>query len=146
MSFTSFTPNQTYPNFETLTYPTVTVSTLSTAGAVTYTAAQILGGLVLRDPNGSARTDIMPTFTLLSQAINGCTVGRSFQFDLRNTADANETITVSAGTGGSTSGTMTVAQNNGKRFLVVFTSSTGEPAGYGTPDGYTIYSLGTYTF
>lgn len=137
---TGFSPLLGEPRMGLVPIPNVTVSTLTTAGAVTYTAAQLLGGLVLRDPNGSARTDVLPTAELLIAAIPGVAVGASFECDLRNTADASETITVSAGTGGTTSGTMTVAQNNGKRFRIVVTDATvGEAA-------YTIYSLGTYTF
>lgn len=135
-----FSPLQGEPRSGLIPIPQVTVSTLTSAGAVTYTAAQLLGGLILRDPNGSARTDILPTAELLIAAIPAVAVGASFQFDLRNTADASETITVSAGTGGTTSGTMTVAQNNGKRFVVVITNATQGSA------TYTIYSLGTYTF
>ena len=53
-----------------------------------------------------------------------------------------ETITIAAGTGGTTSGggTMTVAQNNAKMFRIRF---TGVAPG---SEAYTIYSLGTVTF
>jgi hypothetical protein len=115
-----------------------TVTTLSTAGALTLTAAQVLGGLILRDPNGGARTDTLPTAALLLAAIQNegqFEAGTSFEFTIRNTADAAETITVAAGTGGTTSGTMTIAQNNSKRFVVVFTNTS--------TAAYTIYSLGT---
>lgn len=108
-------------------------TTLATAGAVTLTAAQVLGGLILRDPAGGNRTDVLPTAALLAAALPGVAAGTSFEFTIRNTADGNETITVAAGTGGTTSGTMTIAQNNTKRFLVVFTSRS----------TYTVYSLGT---
>lgn len=135
-----FSPLLGEPRMGLVPIPNVTVSTLTSAGAVTYTAAQLLGGLILRDPNGGARTDVLPTSALLIAAIPGVAVGASFEFDLRNTADASETITVSAGAGGTTSGTMTIAQNNGKRFRIVITDATqGEAT-------YTIYSLGTYTF
>lgn len=110
-----------------------TVSTLASAAAVTYTAAQVLGGLILRDPNGGARTDVMPTAASLAAELGGAKAGDSFEFTIRNTADGAETITVSAGTGGTVSGTATIAQNNTKRFLLVFTSSS----------AYTLYSLGT---
>lgn len=110
-----------------------TVTTDGTAGAITYTAASLVGGLILRDPNGGARSDVTPTAALLSAALGGAKAGDSFEFTIRNTADGNETITVTAGTGCTLSGTMTIAQNNTKRFLVVFTSSS----------AYTLYSLGT---
>jgi len=126
------------PNFRSLSYPTVTVTTDSTTSALTLTAAQILGGLILRDPNGAGRTDTLPTATLLLAAMPGVQVGTAFDFTIRNTADAAETITVAAGTGGTTSGTMTIAQNNQKAFRVVVTGVT-SPA-------YTVYSLGTIVF
>lgn len=115
----------------------MTASTDSTAAALTYTATQLLGGLILRDPNGSGRSDVTPTAALLKAALPGVQVGTAFEFTIRNTADAAETITVTAGTGATLSGTMTIAQNNSKRFLVVFTD-----VGSGT-EAYTVYSLGT---
>jgi hypothetical protein len=123
-----------------LFYPTVPVVTINTAADATYTAGQVLAGLILDDPNGGARTRTMPTAALLVQAMAGAQYYSAFQFSLRNTADASETITVAAGTGGTTSGTMTVAQNAGKDFIVVFTDT--RPGN----EAYTIYSLGAYTF
>lgn len=137
MAIPSFTPSLTDPRASSLFYPTVVVSTLSTAGALTYTAAQVLGGLFLRDPNGAARTDTLPTAALLAAAIQGVFVGLSFQFTIRNTADAAETLTIAAGTGGTMTGTATIAQSNSKRFLVVFTNVT---AG---SEAYDCHSLGT---
>ena len=117
---------------------TTTVSTLATAGVETYTAAQLLGGLILRDPNGAGRNDVTPTAALLVAAIPGAAVGHSFEFTIRNTADAAETITVTAGSGVTLSGTMTIAQNNTRRFLAVLNN-----VGAGT-EAVTIYSIGTF--
>ena len=124
------------PRFDGPVVPTVTPATISTAGAVTYTTDQILGGLIRRDTNGGARTDILPTASLLVAAMQGVQVGHSFQFDIKNIAAAANTLTVSAGAGGTTEGTMTVAQNNIRYFQVVFTN-----VGIGT-EAYTVYSLG----
>lgn len=118
--------------------PLRTVTTDATAGALTYTAAMLLGGLILRDPNGAGRSDVTPTAALLLAAIPGAVVGTSFRFTLRNTADAAETITVTAGTGATLSGTMTIAQNNTKDFIAVFTNVTA------ASEAYTLYSVGTY--
>lgn len=115
--------------------PIATVTTDATAGARTYTAAELLGGLILRDPAGGARSDVTPTATLIVGAIPNCAVGTSFEFTIRNTADAAETITVTAGTDVTLSGTMTIDQNNTKRFVAVVTD-------VGTP-AVTVYSLGT---
>jgi len=109
------------------------VTTDDTAGVSTYTAAQVLGGLILRDPAGGARSDVTPTAVLLLAAMENPQVEDSFEFTIRNTADAAETITVTAGVGVTLEGTMTIAQNNTKRFLCVVTAST----------TVTIYSLGT---
>ncbi len=116
-----------------------TVSTITTAGAATYTAAQLLGGFILRDPNGAGRSDVTPTAALLVAAIPGCAVGQSFTFTIINTADAAETITVTAGSGGTVTGTATIAQSNNKSFLVVITNVTA------SSEAYVAYSLGTVT-
>lgn len=109
-------------------------TTDDTAGAITLTAAQILGGLILRDPQGN-RSDLVPTVASLYDAIGkpNDVTGLSFEFTIRNTANAAETITVTTNTGWTLSGTMTIAQNNTKRFKVVFTS----------PTAAVLYSLGT---
>jgi hypothetical protein len=109
------------------------VTTISTAGAVTFTAAEIMGGLILRNPNGAARADLLPTAADIIAAIDNAKVGDSFEFIVRNTAGAAETITITTNTGLTLSGTMTIDQNNSKRFLVVVTAAT----------TVTVYSLGT---
>lgn len=115
----------------------MSVATITTASAVTYSAAQLLGGMILRDPNGAGRSDVTPTATQILAEMENCAIGTGFEFTIRNTADAAETITVTAGTGVTLSGTMTIAQNNSKRFLAVVTA-------IGTP-AVTVYSLGTVT-
>lgn len=114
-----------------------TVTTDATVGARTYTIAELLGGLILRDPNGGARSDVTPTAALIVAGIAGCIVGSAVEFTIRNTADANETITITEGAGVTLSGTMTIGQNNSKRFVLVVTN-----IGSGT-EAATLYSLGT---
>ncbi len=114
-----------------------TVTTDATAGAKTYTAAELIGGLILRDPAGGSRNDVSPTAALIVAGFAGGIVGSSFEFTIRNTADAAETITLTAGAGVTLSGTMTIAQNNSKRFLCRL-----DNVGSGT-EAVTIYSLGT---
>jgi len=109
------------------------VTTANEAAARTYTAAEILSGLILRDPNGAGRNDVTPTATAIIAEAGANNVGASFEFMIRNTADAAETITLTAGTGVTLSGTMTIAQNNSRTFLAVITS----------PTTVTIYSKGT---
>lgn len=140
MSYTSLSPYRNFPHFSTLAYVTRILATLSTAGALTYTAAQILGGLILRDPNGAGRSDVFPSAALLAAAIPGVAVGSSFMTLLRNTADAAETITMTAGAGVTISGTATVAQNASKLWLFLFTNVT--PGS----EAYIVYSMGSSTF
>ncbi len=116
---------------------TATVTTDATAGARTYTAAELYGKLILRDPAGGNRSDVTPTAAAIVAAVPGAVVGSCFEFSIRNTADAAETLTLTAGTGVTLSGTMTVAQNYCKRFLVRLDNVEA-----GT-EAVTIYSLGT---
>lgn len=114
---------------------TFAVAEVDAAEAVTYDAADVVGGLILRDPAGGARSDLLPTAAALIAEIPGAAVGRGIEFTIRNTADAAETITVTTNTGLTLSGTMTIAQGNSKRFLAVITNVD-------TP-AVSIYSLGT---
>lgn len=118
-----------------------TTTTLTTAGALTLTAAQIAGGLILRDPNGAGRSDTLPTAALLVSYFGKTglrpLIGQWFAFTIVNQADAAETITVLAGSGGTIVGTATIAQNNQKTFRIQF---TGVNAG---SEAYNAYSMGT---
>jgi hypothetical protein len=120
-----------------LTFPKpqlkATVTTVATAGAGTYTAAAMIGGLILRDPAGGARTDTTATAVQIIAEMAKYGIS-DFEYTVRNTADANETITVDGGTDVTDSGTMTIAQNASKTFKVVKTSAT----------EITQYSIGTF--
>jgi len=111
-----------------------------TLGDDTYPASEIVDGFILRDCNGADRTDTTATAVQIIAALTGASNGSSFRFNLRNTSDAAETITVAGGTGVTISGTATVAQNNTKEFLVrIDNINSGSEA-------VTFYSLGTSVF
>jgi hypothetical protein len=108
-----------------------TVTTVTTTGAVTITAAQVLGGMYMRDPNGAPRTDTLPTAALLvaavREALGGAVSpkdGMTLHFFVRNNADASELLTIAVGTGGTANGTMTIAQNSKRDFRIRITSFT----------------------
>lgn len=129
-------PQSPFPDRCGLNAGTLTVTTDATAGANTWTAAELLGGLCLRDPAGADRSDVTPTATLIVAAIDNCAAGDFFEFTIRNTADANETITLTAGDDITLSGNMTIPWNTEKRFLCLITDASTEAA--------TIYSIGEY--
>jgi hypothetical protein len=107
---------------------TVTAKTAT----VTLTAAELLGGFIDGTPTGAA-TYTLPTGTLMAAALNQAGVGNAIEFTVKNSAGGAHTITVASGTGGTDKGTMTVAQNNSKRFLLIMTGAA----------TYDCYSLGT---
>jgi predicted RecA/RadA family phage recombinase len=69
----------------------------ATVGAQVYTAADILGGIIVRDTNGGARTDTLPTAALLVAALPGVRVGDVVRCQIINGADAAEVLTIAAG-------------------------------------------------
>jgi hypothetical protein len=132
------TVTQTFPRLQSLLYPTITVTSTSVATATTplaLTAAQVLGGFIIMDTQDAA-TATMPTAAALAALIPALQVGTAFEFTIRNSGDS--TLTVAGGTGGTMSGTATIATANTKRFLAVCTA-------IGTTPTFTYYSLGTVT-
>lgn len=124
----------------TTTATTFTPTTYSTAGNVTYTVADLLGYLILRDPASAPRSDVTPTAALIVAALPGAKLGQSFQFVIVNTSGGANTITLTAGTGVTIAGTATIAQNNAKEFLAYVTNATKGS------EAVTVRSLGTFVF
>ena len=107
----------------------VSVVTKTTAGAVTYTAAEYLGTLIARDPNGSARADTTPTAAQLVaylysgvKEVLGGNTSQLIETLYINTADAAEALTITAGTGVTLVGDVTVSQNEAKHLYFRFTN------------------------
>lgn len=113
--------------------PQLTVSTITTAGAATYTAAQVLGGLICRDPAGASRSDVLPTAALLVGAMRSPAIGDVVECTIINDADAAETITIGAGSGGAFAGqpaaSKVIAQNASGRLMIRITG-VGSAAAY----------------
>lgn len=145
MAVTSYSPTKNYPSFSSIINQYVNPVAYSTAGNVTYTASDVIGGFIQRDTNGGARTDTLPSAALLIPAIEGAQVGSSIKVLVKNTAGAANTLTVAAGAGGTmkSGDTATVAQSNIKEFMIVVTAV---PDAFGNGGTYTVYSLGTSVF
>lgn len=100
---------------------------INTAGAVTYTAAQLLGGVIVRDCAGAGRTDVLPTAALLVAAIPGVQVGDIVRTKIVNGSDAAETLTIDAGVGGGydaiqIAASRVVPQNASKELVIRITN------------------------
>lgn len=103
-----------------------TATSDATAGARTYTAAEILGGLIVRDCAGGSRSDVLPTAALLVAAMDKPKVGDVIRCYIVNGSDAAETITIGAGTGGGfdtnqTAASRVIPQNSSKDIYIRIT-------------------------
>lgn len=111
----------------------VTVGDYSAVDAdQTYTAANILGGLIRRDTMTSDRTDTLPTAADFVAALTAPQVGEMYEFTVHN-EDAAQTITLASGAGGTdvASATMRiVAVSSSKRFGIVLDNVTTSTEAY----------------
>ena len=89
----------------------------------TITAAQVLTGILDGTPTAAA-TYTLPTAALLVAGIANCKVGSSFLLIVNNKSADAYAITVAAGDGGTGDGTLTVAQNVIRAFLILITNVT----------------------
>ena len=87
---------------------------LATAGAGTYTAALIYAGWIQRDPAGADRADTFDTAANIIAALDNPIINSEFEFTIENTADADETLTITAGGVGVTLNGTTVYLKSGQ--------------------------------
>jgi hypothetical protein len=78
--------------------PFLSVTNLTTAGAGTYTAAAIAGGVITRDCNGGSRTDTTATAAAIIAACKLENDGEAALCYVINISDAAEVITLEGGT------------------------------------------------
>lgn len=99
---------------------------ITTAGAVTYSAANLLTGLITRDPAGAGRADLIDTAANLIAGIPALSKdGAVWPCYLINTADAAEAITITTNTGLTLANVgQTITQNESCILLLRRTSST----------------------
>jgi hypothetical protein len=104
----------------------------NTAGAVTYLSSDILAGIVVRDPAGAPRTDVLPTAALMVQAMGEHTsarIGDTIWCLFINGSSGNNTITLTGGTGGTldpnqNSASAAIQQNSSKEVCIRLTNVT----------------------
>ena len=101
----------------------------------TVTAAQLLTKVLDGTPTAAA-TYTLPTAALLVAAMTGVRVGDSFLVAVNNKSAGANTITMAGGTGGTADGTLTVAQDVIRLFLVIVTNVTA------ASEAYFVYGIG----
>lgn len=102
----------------------VIVSTATTNGAHTYTAANFVNAVVLRSGTAGAANDVTPTATELLAAMNNPAIGDTFSVVIRNLNTTSGAITLFAGTGVTLSGTTTCAINKTRTYTGVVTATS----------------------
>jgi len=100
-----------------------TMTQTAKVGTVTLTIAELLTKVIDGTPTAAA-TYTLPTAALLVGGMKLPAVGDSFQFAVNNKSGGANTITMAAGSGGTADGTLTVAQNVIRLFLVIVTNVT----------------------
>lgn len=117
-------------------FPLLTLTSLTSAAAVTLTAAQVIGGLI-SDAVSEANAATLPAPADIVAAIPNCKVGTSFMLVYKNASSGAFTITVTANGSSTIVGTATIAQNNTKIFMAKVTNITG------LSEAVEFYSVGT---
>jgi len=106
----------------------ISITEIEDGAPVTYTPQQVLSGLILRDLDGASRTDTFPTAADIIDYLETTTgkipVGWSTNLHIRNITNDAYTLTVNNATGVDIYGENTIAQNNGKDFLIVVLETT----------------------
>ena len=138
MSINSYVAKQ-YPSFSGIINEKISIAAY-TGTATTLTYSDVLGGFITSS-NAAAQTLTLPTAALLVPQIQGAEVGSAIRFFVKELGAG--TATVAAGTGGTVTGTATIATANIKEFLLVVTA-VGDADGNGAT--YTCYSLGTSAY
>lgn len=112
-----------------------TPASYATVGPQTYTAADVLSGIIVRDCAGAGRSDVLPTAALLVAAMTGPQVGDVIRCSVVNGSDAAETLTIGAGSGGGfdanqTAASRVIAQNGSKVLTIRLTGVTSGAEAY----------------
>lgn len=106
---------------------------------ITLTMAQLLAGSLAIDAGGAGRNVTTPTAAAIVAALPHVPAGNACELVIKNTADANETLTLVGGTDVTIVGTATVAQNNTKVFKLKVVTKTAKS------EAVQLISVGTLT-
>jgi hypothetical protein len=104
-------------------------NTNSAASGTTLTAANISGGvasvdLAMTGAVGAGANAQLPTVASLVNGLHAPTIGTSYRLRIINEGNSSTVWTVTTNTGWTLTGTMTIAQNTWREFVVTLTSLT----------------------
>ena len=102
----------------------IKVEEIDTASNVVYTASQMQAGVILRDPNGADRMDVTDSAANIVAGFNNPVVESGYSFTVKNTADADESIQMAAGSGVTIIGSTFSSKGESKTYVVQFTNVT----------------------
>jgi hypothetical protein len=112
------------PRFSSLVYQTRIKTPITPTTGVTYTAAQIQSGFILRSGPTGAVTDTLPSAAAICAAIQGPFVNLSFEFRVRNISTGSLNFAVGAGGTPPVQGTFSCATVSDKMLLIILTNVT----------------------
>lgn len=116
-------------------YGALSVNAVTTVGAATLSAANLVGGVIMRSGSTAAYTDTTDTATNIVAAIPNAQIGTSFRLRIVNSVAFIDTI--AAGTGVTLSGTTAIAASTYRDYVGIITAVT-------TP-AVTLYGIGSGT-
>jgi len=103
------------------------VTSVNATNNYTYTAAQLVGGAISRDPSGGNRTDTSPTaadlVTEVKSKNSAVETGSAFKFFLYNTS-SSYTVTLQGGTGVTIHGNTTINSEKVVEIEVLISNAT----------------------
>jgi hypothetical protein len=116
-------------------YSALAVNSVTTVGAATLSAANLVGGVIMRSGSTAAYTDTTDTATNIVAAIPNAQINTSFRLRIVNSVAYVDTI--AAGSGVTLSGTTAISASTFRDFVGVITSVS-------TP-AVTLYGIGSGT-
>lgn len=126
---TQAAPIWTAVSAETSAQTTAAYNTNAATAAVTLSAANITGAdaevvLALTGALAAGAAATLPTVAALAAALHAPQAGLSYKLRIINESSGAFAWTVTTNTGWTLNGTMTIAQNTWRDFIVMFTSAT----------------------
>lgn len=97
------------------------LSLVANAAGVTITAAQLLGGIIIRS-GAAAVSDTLPTAAALVALVPGAAIGDTFDVTIQN--GNSGLLTIVTGAGITLTGTTTVTNANTRKYALRFTNVT----------------------